>query len=269
MDKTKQILLIWFVAMTVVFVGIGLAVRNKYASPAKNVPSASGINTGTIENTYNQIADCMNKITVSIYEGGLGGSQPQLLGSGMVISRQCVLTNRHIIENRANLFVTIAAPSGSRYPVVVYRSDPASDLALLQVTNNADFPVIGMLGNSDGVDVGDIIFAMGNAFGKGNLLIAGMIMGTNYSYTVNGQGYTGMFRTNINNYPGTCGGPLVNISGEIIAVTNSSGCTANTYMGISYATPIRKALPLLAAAGQGNANPAMPAAYSTNPYTLV
>lgn len=277
MDKTKQILFAWFGCIIAVLIIIGLNVSFKHTTRKNLARNAAITNPNTLEGTYNQIAGLINKITASIYDGNTAQAQPQLLGSGVVISKQCVLTNYHIVADKTDLYVTIAAPQPVTYPVVVYQSNQASDLALLQVTNNVDFPVTGVTGDSDAVDVGDIVFAMGNAFGNGNLLTSGMIIDRSYSYAVNGQAYTSMFRTNINNYPGTCGGPLVNINGEIIGVNNSAGYTSNNYMGIGYATPINKALALLNSNNsQGRmvptpsstGSPYMPAGFS-DAYSLV
>ncbi|MBF0386898.1 MAG: trypsin-like peptidase domain-containing protein [Candidatus Omnitrophica bacterium] len=237
--------------------------------------AAPGMNTGALENTYNQVADVMNRITVSIYVNLAGQAQPQLLGSGVIISRQIVLTNAHIVQGGGDLFVATSGAQPVRYPVAVCRRDAASDLVVLQVTNNVDFQSVGIFGNSDLVDRGDIVFATGNAFGTGNLMATGMIIDNNYSYTVAGLQFSNKFRTNINIYPGSCGGPLVNIKGEVVGVNNSAGATENNYMGIGYATPINRALALLNSgtpnAGQGGAgaNPFIPAALNTgNPYTL-
>lgn len=265
MNKSKLILLSWSAFIIALLVVIAVSVGNKRAAAKSKVANNAVVNTGTLENTYNQIAGVMNKITVSIYDGTAGQAQPQLLGSGVIISEQCILTNLHVVVNRPSLFVMAYAPQSVNYPVVLSRSDAAADLAILQTANNTGFPATGIPGNSDAVDVGDIVFAMGNAFGKGNLLTSGMIIDKGYSYTVSGQAYNSMFRTNINNYPGTCGGPLVNIKGEIIGINNSAGYTANNFMGIGYATPINKALALL----NNNApNPAMPAAFM-DAYSLV
>lgn len=276
MDKAKLILFSWFTGVLIVLVIIGMSVNARLSAAKNKSQDTAVMNTGTLENTYNQIADLMNRITVSIYDGTAGQGQPQLLGSGVVISRQCVLTNLHVVENRSGIFVTLFNPQTTTYPATIYRSDPASDLALLQVTSNVDFPATGLTGNSDAVDVGDIVFAMGNAFGKGNLLTSGMIIDKSYSYTVSGQAYNSMFRTNINNYPGTCGGPLVNIRGEVVGINNSAGYTPNNYMGIGYATPINKAFAVLNNNAQsplfpspaGAGNPSMPVAFG-NAYSLV
>lgn len=280
--EARVILWTWIGLMIAILVMVCVSAKKGKTTADKQADLVAGANTPTLEGTFNQLSNVLNKITVSIYDGGTGQTSPLLLGSGIIVSRQCVLTNLHVAQNKTSLFVNIFYPQQATYPVAIFRSESSSDLALLQVTNNIDFPSAAALGDSDTVDVGDIVSAMGNAFGKGNLLVSGMIIDKSFSYAVNGQAYNNMFRTNINNYPGTCGGPLVNIRGEVIGINNSAGYSDNNYMGIGYATPINRAVVLLNAtnlnAGQtaptGSINPRIPASYmsaplnQTNPYSL-
>ena len=267
--KSQPALVIWVGLMLLVIIGIGATAYFVRAVSRGQMPSQLAVNRGTdvldntyiaaaltrtaprgqmpsqpsvsrgaglLDNTYNQLSDEINKITVSIYDGRNGPGGAQFLGSGVIVANQNVLTNAHIVSNKTNLFVYVFAPGATAYPVVVSRSDSANDLALLKVTNSSTFSSIGLLGNPDEVAVGDDVFAMGNAFGNGNLLIAGVLVDKNFTRSVNGQTRTSI-RTNISISPGTCGGPLVNSKGEIIGISNSE----NDYV----VTPINKALTLI------------------------
>ena len=267
--KSQPVLVIWVGMMIVAIISIGIAgyftrsvptaqmqsqaavsrgtgaLDNTYIAAAltrtaptgqiQSQPAGSG-GTGALDTTYNQLSDEINKITVSIYDGRNGPGQAQFLGSGVIVTSQEVLTNAHIANNKTNLFVYVFTPQPVAYPVALSRCDSANDLALLKVTNSSTFSSIGLLGNPEEVVVGDSVFAMGNAFGNGNLLISGVIMDTNFKHPVNGQIRTSM-RTNMSISPGACGGPLVNTEGEIIGISNSE----NDY----FVTPINKALPLI------------------------
>ena len=271
----------WFGAMAAVIAVIAIGSYVGHKAPKRHMRSQPAMTTGALESTYNQVAGMMNNITVSIYDGSYGSTNPELLGSGTIIAKQYILTNAHIVSNRANIYAGVFSPQQASYPVEVYRSDPVSDLAILKVTNNSEFITAGKIGNSDLVDTGDIVFAMGNAFGNGNLLTYGMVVDKSFSYTSGTQSYTNILRTNINIYPGTCGGPLVNINGEVIGVNNSQG-HSGTYIGIGYATPINRAVaimnsnipaPQIAPGGaEGGYQPAIftPRGYRQgNPYSLV
>jgi len=286
-NEIKTILFAWFVLMAAILFICGncakpgrSGARSRFASTDILIEAGANAAAPNMEITNNRISAVIDKITVSIYGGKMGQADPRILGAGIIVSKQSILTNRHIVENNPDLYVTANTGRITAYPVVVYRTDPHSDLVLLQVTNNVDFPVTGVIGDSSAVDVGDIVFAMGNSFGNGNMLTSGMIIDKGFSCAVNGQAYNSMFRTNLNIYPGTCGGPLMNIDGEIIGINNSAAYTDNNYIGIGYAMPINRAMSLIdnPAAGQAVAAggvPLMSAAYSPasnnqgNPYSLI
>jgi len=204
--------------------------------PMKPMQNQPNLSPGPLNNNDNQLADKINEITVSLYEGKNGPGQAQYLGSGFIVSGQDILTNAHIVNNKSSLFACVYAPQPGAYPVALFRSDSANDLALLRVTNGSTFSSISVFGDPADVAPGDSVFAMGNAFGNGNLLVSGVILDKNFKQPVNGRIRTGM-RTNIGISRETCGGPLVNTQGEIIGITNSE----NDY----FVTPINKALPLI------------------------
>lgn len=267
LKKKEQAIWLWAGAMVVVIIFITLIANSKFwekklqteiterlnavntaIAPNSQLQNQQGVspqsNPAVLEMTYNKIADIMNKITVSIYSN-TGNAQPQLLGSGIIISNQDILTNFHIIKNRNNLFISISSPSAATYPVALNRFDSNNDLAILSILNNINLYNFGQIGNSDTVAVGDMVFAMGNAFGNGNFFSSGMIIDKSFSYGANGVTYNSMFRTSLNIYPGTCGGPLVNFKGEIIGINTSAGYANNNYLGIGYATPINRIADLM------------------------
>jgi serine protease Do len=249
----KPILWVWLGAMVGVMVLVMFFSAQKNGAPKAPPAAPSAGAYSNLEGIYNQIAQVMNEITVSIYEGS-GGAQPVLLGSGIVVSSKWILTNLHIVYNKAGLTAGYYFPGKGVCKVAMLMADAPNDLAILEVTDGFMFSSTAGCGNSDVVDAGDIVFSMGNAFGNGNILTSGIIIDNNYSYTVNSQNYAGMFRTNINTYPGVCGGPLVNINGEVIGIVNSAGCGQNNYVGIGNATPINRAIAIL----NGNVQAAFP-----------
>ena len=210
-------------------------------APQANIPVA--FNPGAMEGTYNQIAAMMSKITVSIYSQAGPQTSPQLLGSGVIISNQFILTNLHIVRDRVNLTVSTGAPAGSSFSARLDRFDQYYDLALLSVANGGALTAYAQISDSDAVKAGDVVFAMGNAYGNGNFFTSGMIQDTGVFLDANQQAHNGLFMTNINIYPGFCGSPLVNMRGEIIGINNSANCLNN--IGMGQAIPINQALSLL------------------------
>jgi S1-C subfamily serine protease len=281
--KSQPALVIWVGLMILTISSIGLAAyftRSVSTAQVRNGPSgskASGSSANTyaayfsrpgptgqtqnqpnvipdaLNNTYNQLSDEINRITVSIYDGNSGPGQAQFLGSGFVVSDHDILTNAHIVSNKANLFACLYTPQPVAYPVALLRCDSANDLALLKVTNGSTFSSFRLFGDPDEVAVGDSVFAMGNSFGNGNTLISGVIIDKSFKHPVNGQIRTSI-QTDISISRGTCGGPLVNTKGEIIGITNSE----NDF----FVTPIDKALPLIYSNPQKQVVPAAGAQFA-------
>ncbi len=218
-------------------------------SPQSQMVSPPAVNNNpniiSLENQYNKVADILKKVSVSIYAKNPQTQQFQLLGSGVIVSGRNILTNQHIVNGHNNIFVSVNSPVKSMYPLTIVRVDPSNDLALLSVNTKADLNSFGHLGDSDVVNTGDIVFAMGNAYNQGNFLSQGMIIDKSFSYDINGRAYNHIFRTNIKDYIGTCGAPLVNIHGQVIGINNSVAINRNNSVGINYATPINKALALI------------------------
>ena len=260
--KSQPLLVIWVGMILVLMIGIGIAGYFAHTQPARQSRTQAALNGGTTalanssavafgapntpaEPIRNQLADQTNEITVSIYDRGNGAGQARFLGSGVIVTEECVLTNAHIVNNKSNLFVYVFAPRPAAYPAGLFRCDVANDLALLKTTNNSKFLSVGLLGNPNELVAGDAVFAAGNAYGNGNLLMDGVIIDKNFTFTVDGQVRVRM-RTNITISPGICGGPLVNTKGEVIGISNSLGNPETV-------TAIDKALALIYGRAQNQA----------------
>lgn len=208
--------------------------------------NSSGTFSATaLERTYNTLARSLNDVSVRITGARLiNGVSDQMHGSGVIISEQYVLTNYHVIENTTDIHITVYTPLETSYRAQVVSTDPLNDLALLAVNTNKALPSAS-LGNSDTVDAGDMVFAMGNAFGSGNIFTTGVICGRSQSFVVDGREYRNMIRTETYMYPGSSGGPLANINGEIIGINTAIYNPQGKFTGISFAMPINRAMSLL------------------------
>jgi S1-C subfamily serine protease len=205
--------------------------------PANVMPSPQDSTAVALDNSQAQLADGANEITVSIYDQGDGPGQARFLGSGVIVTEECVLTNAHIVNNKSHLFVHAFAPRPATIPTILFRCDTTNDLAVLRTSNNSKFSSVALLGNPNELVAGDTVFAMGNPHGNGNQLMDGLLIDKNFPVSVNGQMGVRM-RTNITISTGLCGGPLVNTKGEVIGIGNSLGNPETV-------TPINKALPLI------------------------
>ncbi len=209
------------------------------------------LSASALERTYNNIAHGMNHVCARITGGMIiNGAPEQVHGSGVIIGDQYMLTNYHVVGNAVEIQVTVytQANTEATYPAAIIMADPANDLALLKVSTKTVLPSAD-LGNSDTVNPGDMVFAMGNAFGSGNVFTTGMVADRDQSFSTGGRSYNNMIRTESYTYPGSSGGPLANINGEIIGINTAIYNPDGKFTGISFAIPINRALALLKNSG--------------------
>jgi serine protease Do len=147
-----------------------------------------------------------------------GGMKTHALGSGFVISEDgLILTNNHVIEKATEIKVKIE--SGKEYDAKVVGQDPKTDLALIRVKPDANFPKPVHLGDSDAIRVGDWVMAVGNPFGLGQTVTTGIISAKG---RIIGAGpYDDFLQTDAAINPGNSGGPLFDMKGEVIGINTA------------------------------------------------
>ncbi len=167
------------------------------------------------------------------------------LGSGLVISSDgYVVTNAHVVENAAEIIVTL--PGGQQFEVEDVFTDALTDIALLKI-DARDLPIV-TLGNSDELIIGEWAIALGNPLGlfdvgKQPSATVGIISGMNmdFGHKEPGRVYQDMIQTDAAINPGNSGGPLVNANGEVIGM-NSFIFTESEFsvgsIGIGFAVPV-------------------------------
>jgi serine protease Do len=181
-----------------------------------------------------------------------GGGQPttreaQSLGSGFIISADgYVVTNNHVIQpdGRATLeSVTVTMPDGTEYPAEVVGRDQASDLAVLKISRREPFPFVHF-GNSNEARVGDWVIAIGNPFGLGGTVTAGIVSAV-YRNTNTGGAYDRYIQTDTSINRGNSGGPLFDMQGNVIGINNAIFSTTGGSVGIGFAIPAEIAEPIV------------------------
>jgi S1-C subfamily serine protease len=243
-----------------------------YQPPQNSIAHGVGANLQVVklENQYNSIARRMNDISVKITVERATGSPRKMYGTGFVLPGQQVLTNYHVIENAKKIVITSFTDGKNEFSGCVSRIDPANDLALLMPQSGVQLPE-AEIGNSAAIDAGDIVFAMGNAYGSGNLFTSGMISDRAQTFSVDGRVYRSMIRTDTYTYPGSSGGPLANIHGQIIGINTVIYSPKGNLSGISFAIPINRVAEFVNSPETGLAgNPYVPGSPGTNSqYSLV
>ena len=168
-------------------------------------------------------------------------------GSGFIIDQAgLVLTNNHVVENTTELKVRLA--NGREFKAGIVGQDPKTDLALIRI--ESDQPVASLpLGDSESLEVGDWIVAIGNPFGFGNTVTSG-IVSAKYRQ-IGAGGYDNFIQTDASINPGNSGGPLLNMAGEVVGINSAIFSQLGGSLGIGFAIPINLAKSLLPQLRQG------------------
>jgi serine protease Do len=168
------------------------------------------------------------------------------LGTGFVFDKTgIVLTNNHVIEDASSVRVKLA--DERELPGEVVATDPATDIAVVRIDAKGLRPI--PLGDSDAVDVGDWVVAIGNPFGLSHTVSAGIISAKSRStddVKLDESGYYDFLQTDASINPGNSGGPLLNLKGEVVGI--NAAIRAGGAQGIGFAIPInmvKQLLPML------------------------
>ena len=157
-------------------------------------------------------------------------ARPASIGSGFVISNDgYVVTNDHVIRNAAEIRVELA--SGEKFEAELVGTDPKTDIALLKVNADYAFEAVSF-GDSDKARVGDYVYAIGNPFGHGFSVSAGIISARNRELT---GAYDDFIQTDAAINQGNSGGPLFNMDGEVIGVITAITTRTGGSIGIGFA----------------------------------
>ena len=168
-------------------------------------------------------------------------SKQRGLGTGFIIDKDgFILTNNHVVEQTEEL--TVRLSDEKEYNAKIIGRDPKTDLALIKI--DAQKPLVPLiLGDSDSLEVGDWVVAIGNPFGLGNTVTAG-IVSAKYRQ-IGGGPYDNFIQTDASINPGNSGGPLLDMKGKVIGVNSAIFSQNGGNIGIGFAIPINMAKQLL------------------------
>jgi len=158
-------------------------------------------------------------------------------GSGFIITADgYILTNNHVVSEADT--VRVKLQDGREYTAKVIGTDPPSDLAVIKIKQD-NLPFLS-LGDSDQLEVGDWVLAVGNPFGLSHTLTAGIVSAKGRS-GIGLNDYENFIQTDAAINPGNSGGPLVNLDGEVVGINTAIFSRSGGYMGIGFAIPINMA----------------------------
>ncbi|MCP3678456.1 MAG: DegQ family serine endoprotease [Deltaproteobacteria bacterium] len=207
----------------------------------KLTPSVVNISTTQVRKSRPTVPFPEFKTPFEDFFGGefrdfFGGQQREFkrhnLGSGFIINRDgYILTNNHVIENAEEIVVTLA--NGKKeYQANVVGKDPKLDLALIKIEASEELP-IAVIGDSSRLEIGEWVVAIGNPFGLGGTVTAGIVSAKG---RVIGAGpYDNFIQTDASINPGNSGGPLFNMKGEVVGINTAIIASGQ---GIGFAIPV-------------------------------
>jgi serine protease Do len=175
--------------------------------------------------------------------GGQGGPdagniRQRSLGSGVIVdSKGYIVTNRHVVEKADRIRVKLQDedPATPGHDAKLIGMDQETDLAVIKIDIDRPLPA-AKLGNSDGMEVGDWVLAIGSPFGLQETVTAGIVSAKGRSIVPNRQ-FQSFIQTDAAINPGNSGGPLVNMAGEVVGINTAILTETSSYAGVGFAMP--------------------------------
>lgn len=188
--------------------------------------------------------DPMQDFFDRFFQGQGGGQQapPQAersLGSGVIIDKRgYILTNNHVVDQATKIQVQLNGET-QKYTAKVIGVDEDTDLAVVKIDAGKELPT-AKLGNSDGVQVGDWVLAIGSPFGLQATVTAGIISAKDRGGI--GRQFQKFIQTDAAINPGNSGGPLVDLAGEVVGINTAIITGSRGYEGVGFALPSTTAI---------------------------
>jgi serine protease Do len=158
-------------------------------------------------------------------------------GSGFIIQPDgLILTNAHVVEGASR--ITVQLTDRREYPAKVIGEDKVSDVAVIKIAAN-DLPTV-TLGDSNTLQVGQWVLAIGAPFGFENSATSGIVSAK--GRTLQDSGYVPFIQTDVPINPGNSGGPLFNMQGKVVGINSQIYSRTGGYMGVSFSIPINVAM---------------------------
>ena len=170
-----------------------------------------------------------------------GPQRQRSLGSGFIIDGDgSILTNNHVVENAQKIVVKLA--DEQEYEAKVIGRDPKTDIAVIKIEAKTKLTPANF-GDSDGLEVGEWVMAIGNPFGLDSTVTSGIVSAKGRHI---GQGpYDNFIQTDASINPGNSGGPLINLRGEVIGINTAIFSRTGGNIGIGFAIPVNLVKELL------------------------
>lgn len=188
--------------------------------------------------------------------GGGGNQLQRSLGSGVIVdSSGLVVTNNHVIEGADEVKVSLA--DKREFEATLVLKDPRTDLAILRIKDSRErFPVLDFA-DSDAVQVGDVVLAIGNPFGVGQTVTHGIVSALARTQ-VGISDYQFFIQTDAAINPGNSGGALVDLSGKLVGINTAIFSRSGGSQGVGFAIPANMVRVVVASARTGGGSVVRP-----------
>jgi len=213
----------------------------------KSLPAVVNISTTQTLSSDNPQGQDLDELFRQFLDRQQGGEAPKprratSLGSGFIIEASgFVVTNNHVIENADE--ITVITHDNEEFKAKLIGTDEKTDLALLKIEAGKPLPFVNW-GNSDNTRIGDWVLAIGNPFGLGGSVTAGIVSARQRD--INAGPYDDFLQTDASINRGNSGGPMFNMDGEVVGINSAIYSPSGGSVGIGFAIPANLAKPIIA-----------------------
>lgn len=212
---------------------------NETSIPVETV----SLTSNDISSVFQEVGDSVVNISTIVSSKGIFSRGGSGSGSGIIYKIDgdtvYIITNNHVIENASTVAVSVTGTE--QVPAKLVGADSSSDLAVISVSQKAMNQAgiknitVAKFADSDQVKVGEFVFPIGNALGRGKTITQGIISAQNKQINIDGKNLT-VLQTDAAINPGNSGGALINSKGEVVGV-NTAKLSSSAIEGIGYAIP--------------------------------
>jgi serine protease Do len=233
-------LILILVAFSCLCLGIAIGAIARGAAGAKAddnhlVVSTTPVTADALSTSFAHAASMVEPCVAHIKVAESEWSTREGTGSGVIVNEAgFILTNAHVVQRAARIRAKLAG--GDEYPAKIVGEDPQTDLAVIKIEAPAPLPVAQM-GDSDKLNVGDWVLAIGSPFGLKQTVTAGIISAKDREDDAGGTPFQQFLQTDAAINPGNSGGPLVNLAGEVVGINTQIATATGAYNGIGFALP--------------------------------
>jgi len=220
----------------------------KLSPTVVNISTATVVKGGDVQNQFGGENSPFRDFFGDEFMKRFFGDRPQhpfkkrSLGSGFIINKDgYIITNNHVVAGADEVVVILA--EGDEYPAKVLGTDEKTDIALIKIEPKDGLPTC-KLGDSDKTRVGDWVVAIGNPFGLGHTVTAGIVSAKGRD--IGAGAYDDFIQTDAAINPGNSGGPLFDTAGNVVGINSAIYSRTGGYQGIGFAIPINLAKNIVA-----------------------